>query len=116
MELFGTSGIRRIVTKELIELAQQIGLVVGSESLHRGEKTVVIGRDGRLSGPELLTALSSGLRESGCDVINIGEVPTPVLYYAASTFKTHSHDHCSFIMKALILSMQDHDHFHLLPG
>jgi phosphomannomutase/phosphoglucomutase len=49
---------------------------------------VVIGRDGRLSSPELAQRLSQGLRAGGCDVIDIGMVPTPVLYYATHKLKT----------------------------
>lgn len=49
--------------------------------------TVIIARDGRLSSPALATALAKGLREGGCDVIDIGLAPTPMLYYAATTLK-----------------------------
>ena len=58
-----------------------IGLAIGSEALDRGEHTIAIGRDGRLSGPKLLSALQSGIADSGCNVINIGMVTTPILYY-----------------------------------
>lgn len=64
------------------EVVHQLGLAIGSESQACGEKTVVVGRDGRLSGPVLLQSLMAGLIESGCDVVNIGLVPTPVLYFA----------------------------------
>jgi len=47
-----------------------------------------IGRDGRLSSPELSVALSEGLRSGGCDVIDVGMVPTPVLYFATHHLKT----------------------------
>jgi len=71
-------------------LARQIGLAIGTEAKIRGEQTVVVGRDARLSSVELTKALIDGLRESGCDVMDVGQVPTPVLYYAAKNFGTGS--------------------------
>jgi phosphomannomutase / phosphoglucomutase len=67
-----------------------IARALGTEALSRDIKTLVIARDGRLSGPELSAALSQGLRDAGCDVIDIGAVPTPVLYYATHSLKTGS--------------------------
>ncbi len=63
-------------------VATLIGQAIGSEVLDRGLREVVVGRDGRLSGPELAGALIEGLRRSGCDVIDIGLAPTPVVYFA----------------------------------
>ena len=63
-----------------------MGLAVGTEAKIRGEQTIVVGRDARLSSVELTKALIDGLRESGCDVMDVGQVPTPVLYYAAKNF------------------------------
>jgi phosphomannomutase/phosphoglucomutase len=71
-------------------LAHQIGLAIGTEAQIRGENTVVVGKDARLSSDELCQALVEGLRESGCDVINVGQVPTPVLYFAAKNLGTGS--------------------------
>ena len=71
-------------------LAHQVGLAVGTEAKIRGEQTIVVGRDARLSSVELTKALIDGLRESGCDVMDVGQVPTPVLYYAAKNFGTGS--------------------------
>lgn len=71
-------------------LARQIGLAVGSEAKIRGEHTIVVGRDARLSSLELSKALVDGLQESGCDVIDVGQVPTPVLYFAAKELGTGS--------------------------
>jgi phosphomannomutase/phosphoglucomutase len=53
-------------------------------------KALVIGRDGRLSSPELAGALQQGMREGGIDTIDVGEVPTPLVYFAAYTLKTGS--------------------------
>ncbi|WP_170106948.1 phosphomannomutase/phosphoglucomutase [Agitococcus lubricus] len=71
-------------------LAKQIGLAIGSEARARGEQTILVGRDVRLSSQELSKALVDGLQESGCDVIDVGQVPTPVLYYAAKKLGTGS--------------------------
>lgn len=85
-EIFRAYDIRGIVGKGLDEaVARQIGLAIGSEALARGEQLVLVGRDGRLSGPQMSAALIEGLRASGRDVIDIGMVPTPVLYFAAKT-------------------------------
>ena len=77
--IFKAYDIRGIVETELTpEIVELIGRAVGSESIKKGERGVVVGRDGRLSGPELSEALISGLIESGCHVVNIGMVPSPV--------------------------------------
>jgi len=65
-----------------------LGAVIGSEAHDRGQQTVVVGRDGRLSAPELHAAVVSGLCDSGRDVIDIGLVPTPVLYFATHYLNT----------------------------
>ena len=71
-------------------LAHQIGLAIGSEARTRGEQSIVVGRDARLSSADLQKALVSGLQESGCDVVDVGQVPSPVLYYAAKNMGTGS--------------------------
>jgi len=81
--IFRAYDIRGIVDDTLTEAGvEQIGRAIGSEARSRGESTVVVARDGRLSGPRLLAALTGGLMASGCDVVDIGMVPTPVLYFA----------------------------------
>lgn len=83
-EIFKAYDIRGIVGVTLtVPHVQLIGRAIGSAAAERGLKQVVFGRDGRLSGPELGQALVQGLREAGMDVIDVGMVPTPVLYYAA---------------------------------
>ncbi|HIJ21966.1 MAG: phosphomannomutase/phosphoglucomutase [Gammaproteobacteria bacterium] len=82
--IFRAYDIRGIVGEALTEeVVEQIGLAVGSESQARGVDTIVVGRDGRLSGPLLQQALMSGLKNSGMEVIDVGMVPTPVIYFAA---------------------------------
>jgi phosphomannomutase/phosphoglucomutase len=83
--IFRAYDIRGVVGDSLTtETAYWVGRAIGSESLAKGEPNVSVGRDGRLSGPELVQHLIQGLLDSGCDVSDIGMVPTPVLYYAAN--------------------------------
>ncbi|QJR00313.1 phosphomannomutase/phosphoglucomutase [Halomonas sp. PGE1] len=81
--IFRAYDIRGIVDDTLTEpTVEAIGRAIGSEAAARGESTVVVARDGRLSGPRLQAALTRGLNAAGRDVIDIGMVPTPVLYFA----------------------------------
>jgi phosphomannomutase/phosphoglucomutase len=92
--IFKAYDIRGIIGKTLdASVAKQIGQAFGTAAIAKGEKTVIIGRDGRLSGPELSKALAEGLQSTGIDVIDIGLVATPVLYFA-----THALDAQSGIM------------------
>ncbi|MFV2057433.1 MAG: phosphomannomutase/phosphoglucomutase [Thiohalomonadales bacterium] len=82
--MFKAYDIRGIVDVTLTEqAARQIGQALGSEAKARGEQHIYVAYDGRLSGPRLSDALVEGLLSTGCDVTNIGMVPTPVLYFAA---------------------------------
>lgn len=65
--------------------AHALGGAFGARALALGESTVAVGRDGRLSSPELSAALIEGLAQSGVDVIDVGMVTTPMLYFAAHT-------------------------------
>ena len=83
-EIFKAYDIRGIVGKTLTaEYTRQIGHAIGSEARACGQTSVIIGRDGRLSGSELAASLSNGLRDAGVDVTDIGVAPTPVVYFAA---------------------------------
>jgi len=89
--IFKAYDIRGIVDKTLTENAiYQIGLAVGSEAKARKQQQIYVARDGRLSGPVLLKSFTQGLLDSGCDVVDIGMVPTPVLYFAAYHLGTGS--------------------------
>lgn len=88
-QIFKAYDIRGIVGKTLTaEIVELIGHAIGSEAVARGQKTIAIGRDGRLSGPELLAALARGIVKSGIDVIDVGAVATPMVYFAAFHLKT----------------------------
>ncbi len=90
-EIFKAYDVRGIVGKSLTPaIVEGIGQAIGSEAQARGQKAVAIGRDGRLSGPELSRALAQGLAKSGVDVIDVGQVATPVLYFATYELGTHS--------------------------
>ncbi|HSC95325.1 MAG TPA: phosphomannomutase/phosphoglucomutase [Burkholderiales bacterium] len=90
-EIFKAYDVRGIVGKTLtVPVVERIGQAIGSEALARGRRTVAIGRDGRHSGPELSAALARGLQASGADVIDIGQVTTPMLYFAAHHLGTLS--------------------------
>jgi len=81
--IFRAYDIRGVVGKTLTKgVARLIGRAIGSEARARELKEIVVARDGRLSGPELVAALIEGLRSTGCDVIDIGAAPTPLLYFA----------------------------------
>ncbi|MBI1965515.1 MAG: phosphomannomutase/phosphoglucomutase [Betaproteobacteria bacterium] len=90
-EIFKAYDIRGIVGRTLdAAVVEAIGRAIGSEARDRRQPAVVIGRDGRHSGPELSAALARGLRESGVDVTDVGQVPTPMLYFAAHHLGTLS--------------------------
>lgn len=92
--IFRAYDIRGIVDTNLdSDTAYWIGRAVGSESIARGEARVVVGRDGRLSGPQLQEALIRGLVDTGCTVLDLGMVPTPLVY-----FGTHQLDATSGVM------------------
>lgn len=90
-EIFKAYDVRGIVGRTLTpHIVEAIGQAIGSEARARRCNAVAIGRDGRLSGPELAAALARGLQKSGVDVIDVGQVATPMLYFAAYHLETHS--------------------------
>jgi phosphomannomutase/phosphoglucomutase len=89
--IFKANDIRGIVDETLTEDAvRQIGHALGTLAHEAGVTTMVLGRDGRLSGERLLGALAAGIVMAGVDVIDIGMVPTPTLYFATQCFQTGS--------------------------
>jgi phosphomannomutase/phosphoglucomutase len=90
-EIFKAYDIRGIVGRTLTpETVRAIGQALGSEARDRGQKAIAIGRDGRLSGPQLAQALAEGICAAGVDVVDIGMVPTPLSYFAAFHLGTDS--------------------------
>lgn len=84
--IFRMYDIRGVVDKALTEeTVELIGKALGSYLVSEGESSIVIGRDGRLSGPRFIECLSSGLTSTGIDVIDLGQVATPMVYFAAAT-------------------------------
>ncbi len=91
MSIFKAYDIRGIVGETLTpEIVTKIGQAIGSEAAAQNQPKIVVARDGRLSGPDLLDALSEGLQAAGREVIDIGMVPTPLLYFATYYLKTGS--------------------------
>ncbi len=90
-EIFKAYDIRGVVGKSLTcATAELIGQALGSEGRAKGVSKIAVGRDGRLSGPELVQALSSGIRKAGIGVVDIGMVATPMLYFATHHLETGS--------------------------
>jgi len=82
--IFRAYDIRGVVGRELTpQVAAWIGQAIGTVMAEQGLTEIVVGRDGRLSGPELAGGLIEGLRKAGRNVIDVGMVPTPVVYFAA---------------------------------
>ena len=89
--IFRAYDIRGIVGQTLsVEVAELIGLAIGSVMRDEDLTDIVVGRDGRLSGPDLVGGLIEGLRKAGRNVIDIGLAPTPVAYFAAYHLRTGS--------------------------
>jgi phosphomannomutase/phosphoglucomutase len=94
-EIFKAYDIRGVVGRTLTpDVVRAVGRALGSLALEKGRDTFAIGRDGRLSGPELLAALADGLRAAGANVIDVGMVATPMTYFAA----THLGTGCSVMV------------------
>jgi len=90
-EIFKAYDIRGIVGQSLTpDIVEQIGQAIGTEALAAGDNAVVVGRDGRLSGPAISSALMDGICATGCHAVDIGVVPTPLTYFATHALKIGS--------------------------
>ncbi len=90
-EIFRAYDIRGIVGQGLdARSVQLIGQAIGTEALALGERSILVGADARLSSPQLSEALMTGLCASGCNVIDLGVIPTPLLYFATNVLATGS--------------------------
>ena len=86
--IFKAYDIRGVIDSTLdAGVARSIGLAFGKAALAKGERKVVIGRDGRLSGPALSAALAEGLQAAGVDVVDLGMVATPMVYFATNVLE-----------------------------
>src|SRR5450759_3486901 len=84
--IFKAYDIRGTVPATINEaMAEALGRAFGTVARREGESTIAVGRDGRLSGPALSQALLRGLMATGVEVIDVGMVTTPMLYFAANT-------------------------------
>lgn len=87
--IFKAYDIRGVVDKTLtLDAVRQIGQAIATLARERGDRQAVVGRDGRLSGSGLLAALAQGLQAGGLDVIDLGEVATPMVYFAVHELQT----------------------------
>jgi phosphomannomutase len=87
---FKAYDIRGVVDATLTTaFAEHLGRAFGSAAVAAGERAVAVGRDGRVSGPALIAALTRGLVSTGLDVVDLGAVTTPMLYYVAATRAEH---------------------------
>jgi phosphomannomutase/phosphoglucomutase len=90
-EIFRAYDIRGVVGETLTdEVVNLIGLAIGTEAITKGERSILVGYDGRLSSPQLNSVLCRAIAKTGCQVTSIGQVSTPVLYYATATRSTRS--------------------------
>lgn len=88
-EIFRACDIRGVVDVTLTaEVAYLLGRSFGTLAQRQNHTQVVVGRDGRHSGAFLVEALSQGLMDSGCEVLSLGQVPTPVVYFATHALQT----------------------------
>lgn len=88
-EIFKAYDIRGVVDSSLTTgIVEKIGKALGSEAIEQGMDSAVISWDGRLTGPGLAEALENGFLSTGCNVVEIGQVPTPALYYATVELAT----------------------------
>lgn len=87
-DIFRAYDIRGIVGTDLSEAVyEQLGKAAGTLYRNRGSRRIVVGHDARLTSPAFAAALARGLQSVGCDVVDIGMVPTPVMYYAVDYLK-----------------------------
>lgn len=110
--IFRAYDIRGLVDKTLTENGvYAVSLAFAAEALAEGESRIVVAKDGRLSAERLFKALTQGLMDSGCEVIDIGAVPTPLLYYA-----THKLGQGTGIMLTGSHNPADHNGLKMLIG
>lgn len=86
--VFRAYDIRGVAKEQITnDFATRVGQALGSEAIDNGQDTLIVARDARLSSPELTEFLIRGIISTGCHVLNIGTVPTPLMYFATATLK-----------------------------
>lgn len=111
-EIFRAYDIRGIVGKTLDQgVARQVGQAIGSLAMEEDAGPVMVGRDGRHSGPDLVAGMIEGIASTGCDVVDVGAVPTGVLYYAA-----YEHGNGSGVMVTGSHNPPDYNGFKAMMG
>ena len=89
--IFRANDIRGIAYDDLTpEVVQSLGRALGSEAIDRNIQEFIVGRDARLSSPEIYDWLSSGIISTGCNVIDIGIVTSPMFYHSTYELNTSS--------------------------
>ena len=116
-EIFKAYDIRGIVGRTLTpDIVRTIGHGLGTLAREAKRPAIAIGRDGRLSGPELSQALSDGIRAAGTDVIDVGMVATPMTYFASHALDTGCSDGHGQPQPARLQRSQDGDRRHDAAG
>ncbi|WP_111641611.1 phosphomannomutase/phosphoglucomutase [Marinimicrobium alkaliphilum] len=111
--IFRSYDIRGIVGTDLtLGLAHQVGQALGSAALDLGESAMLVARDARIHSPDLCRELMEGIVSTGCNVIDIGVVPTPVLYFATY----HESDTSSGVMVTASHNPADYNGFKMVIG
>ncbi len=86
--VFRAYDIRGVAKDQITnDFAKRVGQALGSEAIDNGQDTLIVARDARLTSPELTEFLIRGILSTGCHVLNIGTVPTPLMYFATATLK-----------------------------
>ena len=106
-DIRGEAGEQGITT----DVAYAIGLSIGSQARSQHITSMIVGRDARLTGPSLKDALIAGLCETGMDVIDVGTVPTPLVYFATNRLSTDSG-----VMVTASHNPADHNGFKMVLG
>ncbi len=90
-DIFRAYDIRGIVGEGLnADVMYLLGQAIGSEALDKAERCLLLGSDARLSSPEFAEQMKNGILATGCDLIDLGQIPTPLLYFATHYLDSHS--------------------------
>lgn len=110
--IFRAYDIRGVVDHTLnTDILFTLGKAIASQALDQGIETLLTGRDGRLSGPEFLNALNRGISSTGCHAVDLGMVPSPLLYFAA-----HHSQHKSGVILTGSHNPADHNGLKIVLG